>query len=142
MSNCPYCHGGPELADFAVKVCDLSPYSSLYLFKEQSHPGRVVVAYNDHISEISDLSQEQLKGYIADVARIGRLIHKMFKPDKINYAAFGDLNPHLHFHLVPKYKDDFEWGGTFHINPRAKMLNDEEAEVLIERIKKELPEVK
>lgn len=139
--TCPYCHGGAVLADFAIKIGDISDYSSLYLFKEQSHPGRMAVGYRGHISEISDLTPEQLEGFMADVARAARLIHKMFKPDKINYGAFGDLLPHLHFHLVPKYKGQFEWGGTFQMNPRAKMLSDAEYEELIERIKKELENV-
>lgn len=136
--SCPYCDGGPDLADFAYKVCDLSDQSSLYLFKEQSHPGRMVVAYRGHISELSDLNAEERAAYMADVAKIARLIHTLYKPDKLNYGAYGDLNPHLHFHLVPKYKDEFEWGGTFHINPRSKELNEAEAAVIIEKIKAEL----
>lgn len=140
-ANCPYCNGGPALADFAIKVCDLSEVSSLYLFKEQSHPGRMVVAYRGHVSEIVDLSPEHLQTFMADVARIGRLIHTMFHPQKVNYGAYGDLNPHLHFHLVPKYKDGFEWGGTFQMNPRAVILSDEEYQSLIERILAELPNV-
>lgn len=137
-ANCPYCNGGAALADFAYKIGDISDHSSLYLFKEQSHPGRMVVAYRGHVSEISDLSPEQLQAYMADVARIARLIHKMYRPDKINYGAFGDLNPHLHFHLVPKYKDEFEWGGNFQINPRSRELTEEEAQAIIEKVKREL----
>lgn len=139
--NCPYCHGGPALAEFAVKIDDISEYSSLYLFKEQSHPGRMVVAYRGHVSEIVDITPEQLQGFMADVARVARLIHKMFHPQKVNYGAFGDLNPHLHFHLVPKYEGQFEWGGTFQMNPHAVMLSDAECAEMIERIRKELPGV-
>ena len=138
-ANCPYCNGGPALADFAYKVGDISDYSTLYLFKEQSHPGRMVVAWKGHVSEIADLSPEELKGYMEDVARVARMIRKMYKPDKINYGAFGDLLPHLHFHMVPKYRDQFEWGGTFQMNPRAKELTEDEAAVIIEKIKKEIP---
>lgn len=137
-NNCPYCNGGPALADFAYKVDDISDNSTLYLFREQSHPGRMVVAFRGHVSEIADLTPQQLQAYMADVAKVAKLIHKMYKPDKINYGAFGDLNPHLHFHLVPKYKDDFEWGGNFQINPRQKELDEEEAAVIIEKIRKEL----
>ena len=47
--NCGYCMGGEILAGFGIKICDLS-VSQLILFKEQSHPGRVIVAYKDHVS--------------------------------------------------------------------------------------------
>ena len=143
MSNkpCPYCTGGEALAAFAIKIEDLSEYSSLYLFKEQSHPGRMIVAYRGHVSEIVDLTQEQFQGFMADVARAARLIHKVFQPQKVNYGAYGDLNPHLHFHLVPKYEGQFEWGGTFQMNPHAVMLSDQEYQDLIAKIKAELPNV-
>ena len=32
-------------------------------------------------------------------------MHELFHPDKVNYGAYGDTGHHLHFHLVPKYKD-------------------------------------
>ena len=44
---CGYCMGGELLAAFGIKICDLS-VSQLILFKEQSHPGRCIVAYKDH----------------------------------------------------------------------------------------------
>ena len=47
--NCGYCMGGDILAGFGIKICDLQ-VSQLILFKEQSHPGRVIVAYKDHVS--------------------------------------------------------------------------------------------
>ena len=136
MSNatCPYCTGGEALAAFAIKVTDLSPWSSLYLFKEQSHPGRVVVAYRGHVSELVDLSPEERQGFMDDVTRVARLLHTLFKPDKINYGAYGDLNPHLHFHLVPKYRDDYEWGGIFQLNPQRTLLREEEYTALGKRL--------
>ena len=68
----------------------------------------------------------------------GRAIHKAFNPDKINYGAYGDGGSHLHFHLVPKYTDEFEWGGVFAMNPQQKFLTEEEYAELIETIKANL----
>ena len=56
--NCGYCGNEEALAEFAFKICDLQ-VSSLYLFKEQSHKGRCIVAYKDHISEIVDITKEE-----------------------------------------------------------------------------------
>ena len=44
----------------------------------------------------------------------------------------------MHFHLVPKYKDGYEWGGVFAMNPDRVYLEEEEYEQLIAAIKKEL----
>ena len=115
-NNCAYCMEGELLDRFGIKICDLN-VSKLVLFKEQSHLGRCVVAYKDHISEIVDISEEERTAFFNDVVRVSNAIHKAFNPDKVNYGAYGDTGCHLHMHLVPKYKDGFEWGGTFEMNP-------------------------
>lgn len=132
--NCGYCMRGELLAKFGIYICDLS-VSTLILFKEQSHPGRCIVAYKDHVSEIVNISEEERNAFFSDVARAAKAIHKVFHPDKLNYGAYGDTGCHLHIHLVPKYKDGFEWGGTFAMNPDQKYLSEEEYEDMIEKIK-------
>ena len=46
--------------------------------------------------------------------------------------------PCLHFHLVPKYRDGFEWGGVFAMNPARETLSAEEYEKLVEMIRSKL----
>lgn len=133
-TNCGYCMRGELLDAFGIYICDLS-VSSLILFKEQSHPGRCIVAYKDHVSEIVNISNEERDAFFADVARAAKAIHAAFHPDKVNYGAYGDTGCHLHMHLVPKYKDGFEWGGVFAMNPNRKHLTDEEYAQMIEAIK-------
>ena len=132
--NCGYCMRGELLEQFGIYICDLS-VSSLILFKEQSHPGRCIVAYNDHVSEIVNISDEERNAFFDDVARAARAIHKAFSPDKVNYGAYGDTGFHLHMHLVPKYKDGFEWGGVFEMNPGKTLLTDEQYADMIAKIK-------
>ncbi len=133
-SNCGYCMRGELLEQFGIYICDLS-VSSLILFKEQSHEGRCIVAYKDHVSEIVNISDEKRHAFIDDVNRAAKAIHAVFHPDKLNYGAYGDTGCHLHVHLVPKYKDGFEWGGTFEMNPKKKFLSEQEYAFMIERIK-------
>lgn len=59
--------------------------------------------------------------------------YPFFNPDKVNYGAYGDMGHHLHFHLVPKYKDGYEWGGVFAMNPGEKTLSDEEYQDMVEK---------
>ncbi|MBR2767848.1 MAG: HIT family protein [Solobacterium sp.] len=135
--NCGYCMRGELLAKFGIYICDLS-VSTLILFKEQSHPGRCIVAYKDHVSEIVNISDQERNAFFSDVNRAAKAIHKAFHPDKINYGAYGDTGCHLHMHLVPKYKDEFEWGGVFAMNPDQRYLSDAEYEEMIEKIKANL----
>lgn len=133
-NNCAYCMENELLDKFGIKICDLN-VSMLYLFKEQSHPGRVIVAYKDHVSEIIDISLEDQKAFFEDIRHVSEALHKAFNPKKVNYGAYGDTGCHLHFHLVPKYTDEFEWGGTFAMNPDLKYLTDDEYQEMISKIK-------
>ncbi|MCH4167325.1 MAG: HIT family protein [Megasphaera sp.] len=135
--NCGYCVKGKPLAEFGIYICDLS-VSMLVLFKEQSHRGRCIVAYKDHVSELTDISDEERNAFFADVARASRAIHAAFHPDKVNYGAYADTGHHLHMHIVPKYKEKFEWGTTFMMNPQQTFLTEQEYTRMIEKIKNNL----
>lgn len=135
--NCAYCVEGELLDAFGIKICELES-SKVYLFKEQSHLGRVIVAHKKHVSELVELSQEELHLYFDEVAKVANVLHKLFQPEKVNYGAYGDTGHHLHFHLVPKYKDGYEWGGVFAMNPGEKYLTEQEYVELVEKIKNEL----
>jgi diadenosine tetraphosphate (Ap4A) HIT family hydrolase len=128
----------PELYQkFGYYVCDLK-VSSLYVFREQSHPGRCIVAYKDHVSEIVDIPPKERTLFIEDIANAAQAIHAVFKPDKLNYGFYGDTGKHLHCHICPKYKDQYEWGGVFLMNPHLKDLSDAELEKIAIQIKAKL----
>ena len=136
--NCAYCQGGALVEKFGIKIAEL-PASKVYLFKEQSHKGRVIVASRHHVSEMIDLDRRDRQAFMDDVARVAAALRKLFSPKKINYGAYGDTGCHLHFHLVPKYEDDaFEWGGTFAMDPKRTYLSDAEYTELAAAIKAEL----
>ena len=136
-NNCGYCMRGELLDKFGIFICDME-VSSLILFKEQSKPGRVIVAYKDHVSEIVNISDEERNLFMADVARASKALHAAFHPNKVNYGAYGDTGCHLHMHLVPKYEGGDEWGGVFQMNPDKVYLTDEEYAQMIEKIKANL----
>ena len=135
--NCAYCAEGALVDAFGIKIGEL-PSSKVYLFKEQSHKGRCIVASTFHVSEMVDLSEADRNAFMEDVCKVANAIHALFRPAKVNYGAYGDTGCHLHFHLVPKYTDGFEWGGTFEMNPKRTTLSDDEYEALVASLKAEL----
>lgn len=132
--NCAYCMEGELLDKFGIKICELEG-SKVYLFKEQSHLGRCIVAHKKHVSEMVELTPEERNIYFEDINKVATALHKAFSPNKINYGAYGDTGHHLHFHLVPKYKDEFEWGNVFEMNPGKKYLSKEEYAEIIKKSK-------
>lgn len=135
--NCAYCMENELLDEFGIKLFELEQ-SKVYLFKEQSHKGRVIVAHKKHVSEIIDLSEDERKQYLEDICHVSKAVHKAFSPKKVNYGAYGDTGCHLHFHLVPKYENEFEYGGTFEMNPKKKYLTESEYAEIAEKIKENL----
>jgi len=125
MKNCSYCAEGELLDAFGIKIGEL-PMSKVILFREQSHRGRVIVACKKHVDDITMLTAEERGQYMEDVNHVAEILHELFHPDKINFGAYGDTMHHLHFHLVPKYRDGFEWGGVFAMNPGQVKLSDKE----------------
>jgi len=71
---------------------------------------------------------------MSDVCQVATAIQKAFSPTKINYGAYSDKLPHLHFHLVPKYENGFEFGGVFEMNPQIVYLSDAEYADIIQKI--------
>lgn len=135
--NCAYCMEGDLVAKFGIKICELDT-CKVYLFKEQSHRGRVIAAHKKHVSDMTELSSDERNAYFEDIAKISKALQEIFSPQKINYGAYGDTGHHLHFHLVPKYTDEFEWGGTFAMNPDRVYLDDAEYSELVETIREAL----
>ncbi len=133
FSECLYCQRNELQKSLMIKICDLS-VSTLFLFKEQSHPGRCIVAYNNHINELFELDDNERNAFMADVCRTAKAIQKVFSPTKINYGAYSDKLAHLHFHIVPKYEGEFGFGGVFEMNPQKTYLTETEYSDTISKI--------
>jgi diadenosine tetraphosphate (Ap4A) HIT family hydrolase len=138
LPDCQYCRKDQRLHDLMIEIAPLSA-STLYLFKEQTHRGRCVVAYRAHVNELFELSDGELTLFMRDVARAAKAIKAAFQPNKINYGAYSDKLPHLHMHLVPKYEGGEKWGAPFEMMPaNKKLLADADYADVIRAIKSKL----
>ena len=135
--ECLYCTNNQTQKDLMIQFAELR-VSRAFLFKEQTYRGRCLVAYNGHVNDLNELSDEERDAFMADVAQVTRAMQKVFNPEKINYGAYSDKLSHLHFHLAPKYVDGPDYGGTFQMNPGKVYLSDAEYQELIDQIKAEL----
>ena len=77
-------------------------------------PGYIRVITNKHIKEFSDLSDEEAVKLTLAVKKTEKKMLEFLNPDKINIAALGNMVPHLHIHIIPRYINDPWWpGATF-----------------------------
>jgi len=135
--NCLYCQNNETQKNLMIEIAHLT-VSRVFLFKEQTYRGRCLVAYDKHVNDLFELSDDERNAFMADVTRVTRAMDKTFHPEKINYGAFSDKLSHLHFHLAPKYINGPDYGGTFQMNPQKVYLSDEEYAEMIEKIKANL----
>lgn len=135
--NCLYCRNKAVLDELMIKICDLD-VSTLYLFREQTHKGRCVVAYKEHIGEQFEIPEADFVRFMLDVRRTCQALHDAFSPDKVNMGAYSDTLRHAHWHIVPKYAGEAEWGGIFAMNPKQTYLTEEEYAEVIAQIKSKL----
>ena len=98
----------PQLADDTAPVCDLS-VCEVRLMDDANHPWLVLVPRVAGMVEIIDLDPAQRTQLASDIDAASRALKALFKPDKLNVAALGNLVPQLHVHVIARYTDDIAW---------------------------------
>lgn len=76
------------------------------LVDDVQYPGFCRVIWHAHVKEMTDLSTEDREGLMRAVWRVEQAIRAVMQPEKVNLACFGNMTPHLHWHVIPRYLDD------------------------------------
>ncbi|MFN8821469.1 MAG: HIT family protein [Betaproteobacteria bacterium] len=93
------------------------------LVDDADHPGFSRVIWNAHVREMTDLQPPQIARLMDAVFAVEHAVRTVLAPHKINLASLGNLTPHLHWHVIPRYETDAHF-------PRpvwAERLREEEA---------------
>lgn len=81
------------------------------------YPGFCRVIWNDHVREMTDLEEKHRAMLMSVVFAVESVVRALFSPDKINLASFGNMVPHVHWHVIPRWQNDRHfpepvWGGV------------------------------
>jgi len=99
-ADCELCTGdGGEVLHRAEKF-------RVVLVDDALYPGFCRVIWNDHIKEMTDLPVADRSTLMAAVCKVESLVRSVMQPEKINLASLGNMTPHLHWHVIPRYADD------------------------------------
>ena len=107
--GCPLDAPRPAVNDEWDFVAALST-SSLYLTKNQTYRGQCILVLDAHAARPDQLSEAQWVAFCTDLHRAERAIVRAVAPDHVNVASLGNVVPHLHWHIVPRYRGDPRWG--------------------------------
>lgn len=119
--GCPICAPRSATNEYHDKVADLS-VSTLYLVRNQTYRGYCVMIFNPcHATGLETLTAEEHAAFSRDLKRAADAIASVVKPDLMNYATLGNVIPHLHYHLIPRYESDPRWGAPIWESELATM---------------------
>jgi diadenosine tetraphosphate (Ap4A) HIT family hydrolase len=76
------------------------------LADEANYPGFARVVWRAHVREMSDLADEDRLLLNDAVWRLELAVRAIMQPLKVNVASLGNVVPHLHWHVIPRYADD------------------------------------
>jgi diadenosine tetraphosphate (Ap4A) HIT family hydrolase len=73
---------------------------------EAEYPGFTRVVWKAHVKEMTDLSPAERTRVMDVVWQVEHAQREVMAPEKINLASFGNMTPHVHWHVIPRYLDD------------------------------------
>ncbi len=116
-ADCEAC-AAPAPADDLLWLATL-PSGRVRLQDDTGFRGYCILYLHRHATELHQLTRAERGQLIEDLAGLSRAIVEVCRPAKLNTACLGNLVPHLHWHLVPRYPDDGWWGRAFSDRPAA-----------------------
>ncbi len=87
-------------------------FARVVLAGDADHPGFCRVILNSHRKEMTDLAEVERTRLMNTVFVVEKLLRELLQPQKINLASFGNMVPHLHWHVIPRYADDPHFPGS------------------------------
>ena len=111
-ASCPLCFP----VDESVLWCD--EFCRVIWVDDADYPGFCRVILNAHVKEMSDLSAAVRQHLMDVVFAVEAALREVVQPDKVNLASLGNLVPHLHWHVIPRWADDTNFPDAIWAPPR------------------------
>ena len=88
-----------RMFDSPIAITEIAPLDADY-------PGFCRVILHRHLGEMTDLPQRERMQVMNVVFAVESAVRSLYRPDKINLASLGNMTPHVHWHLIPRWRDD------------------------------------
>ncbi len=73
---------------------------------DPDYPGFCRIILQRHLREMTDLPKQERVQLMNVLFAVETAIRTLYQPDKINLASLGNMTPHVHWHLIPRWHDD------------------------------------
>ncbi len=86
--------------------------------QEPDYPGFCRVILARHAREMTDLAPAERARMMEVVFAVEEAVRETMRPDKVNVASLGNMTPHVHWHVVPRFRDDPHFPGAVWAAPQ------------------------
>lgn len=100
MSGCDLCAGTGGRVLWHSAACRVLRVA------DPHYPAFLRVVWNDHVREMTDLAPAARNYLMQVVFAVEAVVRELFAPDKVNLASLGNMTPHIHWHVIPRWYDD------------------------------------
>ncbi len=90
----------------------------------QKYKGYTIFLCKMHITELHLLPYEYRKKHLVEMSIVAEAVYNVFKADKMNHAMLGNLDGHVHWHLIPRVKDDIPDKAPIWSLPKEELFKD------------------
>lgn len=111
-TDCPLCRSDAGTVLWRDALC------RIVLANEPDYPGFLRVILNTHVSEMTDLPAADRQTLMRVVFATEAALREVMAPGKINLASLGNVVPHLHWHVIPRFADDATFPDAIWAAPR------------------------
>ena len=101
---------------------------------EPDYPGFLRVILQRHAREMTDLDESERAGLMAVVWTVEAVMREVMEPDKMNVASLGNMTPHVHWHVIPRFADDRHYPSPIWAAPRRERAPDAGREARAQRL--------
>jgi len=100
MSDCELCSSPGGVLLWRSRQC------RIVRVEHPDYPGYCRVIWQSHVREMTDLSGADRQIFMSAVFAVESALRSLCQPDKINLACLGNMTPHLHWHVIPRWQND------------------------------------
>ena len=81
---------------------------------QQFVQGYLLLLPDPVVPDLNSLTPERRSQFLLDMSHLGDALMRTTSPVRINYAIFGNVEPALHAHVIPRYRTEPEGMQTAH----------------------------
>ncbi len=114
-----------RLAADSVEIGALT-LCTVRLMNDHRYPWLILIPQARNMSELTDLSDADSLVLMHEMRMVSNAMEKLFRPQKLNIGALGNIVAQLHIHIIARHDDDPAWPGPVWGHSRAEPYDDKQ----------------